>query len=199
MTPCADYAHLLKTLCLIPKVGRLPGYSLRQERDCLSLFKKYAAPHLDYVPRSDWEWLALAQHHCLPTRLLDWTSSPLVATYFAVEGPADSDSAVYGMRIPLILDVLQNQNRNPLATRKGVDAFSPDHISARIAAQSGVFTVHWQPRQPLHRNTVDKFVIPRLVRPAIRRSLFGLGMHRGTLFPDLDGQSQFIEWLKFGS
>jgi len=181
---------------LIPKVGRLPGYSHERERDCLLLFKKYAGSCLDYGPKNDWEWLALAQHHGLPTRLLDWTSNPLAAAYFAVEGSCDSDCAVYGMRIPYVIDVFRM--KNPLANGRGVGVFNPDHISGRIAAQAGVFTVHWQPQQAVHRSTIDKFVIPRSERSAIRRSLFGFGIHRGTLFPDLDGQSQFIEWLKFG-
>lgn len=180
---------------LIPKVGRMRAYSVTQERNCLTLFKKYAAPYLDYRPQSDWEWLALAQHHGLPTRLLDWSSSPLVATYFAVEGPADEDCAVYGMRVPFILDVATE--RKPFVRGSGVGVLNPDHINKRIAAQAGVFTVHWQPREPIRRNSLDKFVIPRSERNSVRRSLFGLGIHRGTLFPDLNGQADFIEWLKF--
>jgi hypothetical protein len=78
---------------LIPKLCRInmrAGSMLDTERLMLEDFKRLSKPFLSKVPTNDWEWIALAQHHGLPTRLLDWSSNPLAALWFAVSEPCSS-------------------------------------------------------------------------------------------------------------
>jgi hypothetical protein len=64
--------------------GVNPPHTKRDlEAHILRNFIRYSRPHLPTAPVNEWEVLVAAQHHGVPTRLLDWTYSPLVAAHFA--------------------------------------------------------------------------------------------------------------------
>jgi hypothetical protein len=181
---------------LIPKLGRY-GIALAKladkEQRILRLFKERAVPYLNFIPRNDWDWLALAQHHGLPTRLLDWTRNPLVAAYFAVEQDSGKDSVIYAY--PNDKYILTTKNPNPFK-RTTIGKFIPRHITARITAQVGLFTIHPDPLEPLKLPEIERLIIKRGIKRQLKRTLNTYGIHRASLFPSLDGVADHITWAQ---
>ncbi|MBN1802389.1 MAG: FRG domain-containing protein [Candidatus Lokiarchaeota archaeon] len=92
------------TYCLETSLMRLGGKYAKIEPHLLRNFKKYAGKEIARYSRQDvskfnsiWHWLIVGQHHGLPTRLLDWTYSPLVALYFATSNleKTNKDGAIW--------------------------------------------------------------------------------------------------------
>jgi len=185
---------------LVTKLGRLklkPDRDLfKEEAFMFRLFKQQARPYLDWIPMDEWEWLALGQHHGLPTRLLDWTRNPLVAAYFAVEKQHDGDSAIYVFRNDKYIRT--DVEKDPFK-RTRIGKFVPAHITRRITAQAGIFTVHPEPDKEFQDASVDKLIVPKSARKGIKKILSSYGINRASLFPDLDGLARHIEWLRSDS
>lgn len=67
------------------ETGERRIFSNKCDQTFINTFKSKGISHLDILPENDWEWMSTAQHFSLPTRLLDWSQSPLSALFFAVE------------------------------------------------------------------------------------------------------------------
>jgi hypothetical protein len=191
---------------LIPSLGRLkprewdsikrnkPEALLFEEQQMFLKFKERAVAHLNRTPNDDWEWLALAQHHGLPTRLLDWTLNPLVAAWFAVEKEFAGDSAVYICRVLRGLGPDELAKQTPFGVSE-VARFFPPHVSPRITAQAGLFTIHPQPWESFtNKDNVIQLRIISDFRRDLKKLLYRYGIHSQSLFPDLDGISRHLKW-----
>ena len=187
------------------------------ENSILEEFKKMSNLYnKDISSYNDWDTLSIAQHYGLPTRLLDWTSNPLIALWFAFAEKKDNtdDRVVWGLIVDqdMLVDIKKD---NPF-NQKFIKVFKPNYIDSRISTQNSWFSIYdpdislkgsdglpaindFRPMDKIEDfdGYLARFTFTDELRKEILNKLDLLGINYNSVFPDLTGLCKNIEWKTF--
>lgn len=198
---------------LLPRVaGDVPRDTiLTNEKRLLDQFKKKAPPCLQIAPTNDLDWLVVAQHHGLPTRLLDWTYNPFVALWFALEKSEKEESQPEVWMLSTNKDehVPSLKDARPFSGNR-TKVFKPSFPIPRLIAQMGCFTLFKYIEKshegfvPLEKNVALRKRLTRVrivndSRDKILRELSGMGYTRDRLYPDINEVAKQVKEAVLGT
>ncbi|HBZ39781.1 MAG TPA: hypothetical protein DEO59_15380 [Balneola sp.] len=189
---------------LLPNIARRdPSIDTTEiEKKLLEQLELQGASMLVSNGDKELDLLVTAQHYGLKTRLLDWTTNPLIALWFACTDPTEGDVYVYGLETDSLLshDVY---GKSPFSATK-TRIIQPRLNNSRIIAQQGWFTLHRYADKdsrfvPLEKNSETKehlheLLIPACVRNSLLKALNQHGISSKTIFPDLAGLCRHLNW-----
>lgn len=184
---------------LKPTVGRSERYTAESELRLFLEFKRLALPHISRdLVQTEWDWLFVAQHHGLPTRLLDWTTNPLIAAFFATEpSPTNKKDGEIIAIEARTKGYYRPEDPDEIEPFKVGDRrfVLPSALATRITSQRGLFSVHPEPGKAWRLpNQTDRFIIPASIKREFRALLFGLGIDAAFVMADLDGLAKTLKW-----
>jgi len=168
-----------------------------REKRLLRAFQRRARLELRIPLESKLEWLAIAQHHGVPTRLLDWTPNPLMAAWFATNSKVDQKTArIYAAHVTPSL-IRDEEGLDPFDRKQSEPCFViAPHWHQRVRAQRGCFSIHptpnaeWNPKSP----RIDHIDVPYEFWGAFQQRLFYFGIDASTVMADLPGVGSALAW-----